>query len=1424
MGIKSQCGDMCQIASRWATASACFLTLSLVLLNGCQQDISAVPAHSTTVSLHGRVFGGQRPISNSSVLVYAAGTNGIGSSAEPLMSSPVLTDGDGNFSIAELNSCPTATSNVYVVAKGGNPGLSSGTDNAAIALMAMLGPCGALSASTEVSINEVTTIGSVSPVSRYMQSASKLGSTLSDPSFSAAVELGNELVDMGRGVSPGNVPANLIAPTPKLNSLANALSACVDSSGGVAGDGSICGRLFGLATPPGSSPPTDTAAAAKDIAQNPTIHVSELFDLVQNAAPYTPALESSPEDWALALTPTPTAPVILPAAGTYAAGQAITITSATSGAVIHYTLDGSAPTTNSPVYSVPLVLSKTETVTALSTSNEVNSPAASAAFTVTPAHLIFSTQPPNTTPGTTFTPVVEIVSASGTLLPNTTPITLSLAANPGAAVLTGTSTVAAVKGIASFPGLSVSAAGAGYTLSATDSSDTPATSAAFTVSLPALSIIDIADIDLGVTATGSISLPAPAAAAVAVSLSSNLPAYVSVSTSLITIAKGQSSSSFTYTGNGPGIATLTATAPGYSAGIRRLAGILAVPTILPAAGAYAAGQAVTLSSSTLGAVIHYTLDGSTPTATSPAYAIPLVLSAAETVHAIAVVGSSSSAAASAAYTIIPATPGILPAAGAYASGQAITLTSTTSGAVIHYTLDGSTPTATSPTYSTPLVLSAAETVHAIAVVGSTSSAVASAAYTVIPAVPAILPAAGAYASGQAITLTSTTSGAVIHYTLDGSTPTATSSTYSTPLVLSAAETIHAIAVVGSTSSAVASAAYTVIPAVPGILPAAGAYASGQAITLTSTTSGAVIHYTLDGSTPTAASPTYSAPLILSAAEMVQAIAVAGSTSGAVASASFTTIASATVTLPLNPTFYIANSGSDANNGTTPTTPWKTIAKLNATSLVAGSSVYLQCGSTFRETLALAATGTASLPVSYASFGSCTGSNLPLISGADLLSTWTAESEGSFTAYYATEATAPSVVFEDNHRLPLLSAKTALTVGSSFYDATNKRVYVRSREDANPTSHVLEANVRSYAITGYRTSYLNITGIEADKAALHDLDIAGSLTNVTLTGMVTNYAKGNGVYFTANTGEAQNNILIQNGKASYNGGDGVSKGNGGTNVVVSGYTANYNAFDPAQTYTGGIRLVSDGTTDANRPTFSGIRNSTTDFNGVNPDTSVGVSSTTGSGVGVWCDTCGNGSFITGNEGHGNTQAGAQLEWTGATGSQSMTGNIEWNNFYGVLHTRRSHNDLIANNTTWGNFINCQFSGEYGGGETTVGMVNNTYENNICASQVMNSYGTGFVAEWGAENNTLGEGSGNVYRNNSFGVPSASNGTFAMYGRGVTKTSYAQLNAAYGSSMNSITADPLFTSPSTGNFTLLPGSPAIAAGVGAVDLGAVPYGAP
>jgi len=86
----------------------------------------------------------------------------------------------------------------------------------------------------------------------------------------------------------------------------------------------------------------------------------------------------------------------------------------------------------------------------------------------------------------------------------------------------------------------------------------------------------------------------------------------------------------------------------------------AAPTFSPAAGSYSTAQTVTLATSTAGATIRYTTDGSTPTAASKIYRGPLTVAASQTVKAIAAkAGMTASSASSAAYTITSAPTGTI---------------------------------------------------------------------------------------------------------------------------------------------------------------------------------------------------------------------------------------------------------------------------------------------------------------------------------------------------------------------------------------------------------------------------------------------------------------------------------------------------------------------------------------------------------------------------------------------------------------------------------------------------------------------------------------------------------------------------------------------------------------------------------------------
>ena len=289
---------------------------------------------------------------------------------------------------------------------------------------------------------------------------------------------------------------------------------------------------------------------------------------------------------------------------------------------------------------------------------------------------------------------------------------------------------------------------------------------------------------------------------------------------------------------------------------------VASPQLSYAAGTYNTTLNITVTCATTGATIYYTLDGTTPTTSSPTVANGGTVSVAQsrTLKAFATrTGSPASDVVSSAYVLKVYTPGSSPGPSTYTAAQSVTLSDTTPGVTIRYTLDGTTPTTTSPAYSAPLAISTQTTVKAYATkAGWTDSDVLSATYSFnygTLTAPTVSPAAGTYTSSVSVTLSCAT-GATARYTLDGSNPTSTSTAYASPISIAKTTTLNAGCFrTDYTSSAVTSAAYTIRVATPTLSKTSGSYPAGTTVTVSSPTSGATLYYTLDGTDPTTASPT-----------------------------------------------------------------------------------------------------------------------------------------------------------------------------------------------------------------------------------------------------------------------------------------------------------------------------------------------------------------------------------------------------------------------------------------------------------------------------------------------------------------------------------------------------------------------------------------
>lgn len=115
------------------------------------------------------------------------------------------------------------------------------------------------------------------------------------------------------------------------------------------------------------------------------------------------------------------------------------------------------------------------------------------------------------------------------------------------------------------------------------------------------------------------------------------------------------------------------------------------------------------------------------------------------------------------------------------------------------------------------------------------------------------------------------------------------------------------------------------------------------------------------------------------------------------------------------TYYVSASGSDSNNGTSSGTPFQSLAKVNSLALRAGDQVLFRRGDTFRGTLLVRRSGSATQPIVFDAYGS--GSK-PVISGSVPVTNWTSAGNNVWQAPCSSCGSAVTGLYRDGAPLPL----------------------------------------------------------------------------------------------------------------------------------------------------------------------------------------------------------------------------------------------------------------------------------------------------------------------------------------------------------------------------------------------------------------------
>ncbi len=337
-------------------------------------------------------------------------------------------------------------------------------------------------------------------------------------------------------------------------------------------------------------------------------------------------------------------PTFSPAEGTYYEPQTVTIACETDGATIYYTIDGTVPTPNSTVYSAAITISETTTVKAIATKEGMNdSEIATATYTITDA--------PSSSDYVRISDLSQLGNGAQVILAaryneNVNEYYAMTAQTSGKPVGVLFTSVPSTNGDA-IPSTLAEQENSFYWTVTTDGTNYTFTNAAGDV----LGYTSGTNFSTGGENTAwAIEFSTSAATAMVPEYSGFVISNVNNEVRAIALNSSHNFGPYhTQNIGGDGynffldiFATESSSTP-----------VCATPTFSPEGGTYYETQNVSISCSTVGATIYYTLDGSDPTPNSTVYAEPIMVSENVTIKAIAMKdGFDDSNIATAEYNII----------------------------------------------------------------------------------------------------------------------------------------------------------------------------------------------------------------------------------------------------------------------------------------------------------------------------------------------------------------------------------------------------------------------------------------------------------------------------------------------------------------------------------------------------------------------------------------------------------------------------------------------------------------------------------------------------------------------------------------------------------------------------------------------------
>ncbi|MFH1931761.1 MAG: right-handed parallel beta-helix repeat-containing protein [Pseudomonadota bacterium] len=505
----------------------------------------------------------------------------------------------------------------------------------------------------------------------------------------------------------------------------------------------------------------------------------------------------------------------------------------------------------------------------------------------------------------------------------------------------------------------------------------------------------------------------------------------------------------------------------------------------------------------------------------------------------------------------------------------------------------------------------------------------------------------------------------------------------------------------------------------------------------------------------------------------------------------------TVLIMLSPswaaTYYVnASNGNNNNDGLSPSTAWKTIAKVNSSNFQPGDYILFKRGEIWREQLIVRSSGNSGNPISFEAYGS---GDKPVINGTDLISGWISLQPNVWKATYSKQ---PIQVFFDGVRGKKESSISTLNSENVWYWESNiLYVYNTSGPPTLYTSPGVEADRDQNGIEIFGQDWIVIKDIHA-YAGRHGFLVGYDSDNITIDSVHASYNYRRGIfiyqYFTSD-----NNCdtgIVKNSEVEWQGGIGISVVGKTPNWTLQNNAVHHTCSLDIDNFwhyqTAGINAFGEDVTNLLVEKNHCYEN--------NPAHLMGPR-----GAGIWMDTVGDGLIVRMNDVHSNHLVGILIE---VTSNAQIYYNISYKNIgekscSGLTIIGRP--DVVANGNKIYNNV-CYGNDPYGiridsSGDAYNIISNNIVKNNISVGNTLRN----LVARNGG-NNDGSRGSSNVYKYNCFGVDSTG---FIEWALGNVHNTYDTWEAVYEAS-NSVRADPRFTNDSNNDYSLQEDSPCIDAG--------------